>query len=74
MSKDPKPLWMYGEGGIEFVPQEIDLGEVFRIESNEVRVTQGDGDEIYLDFDKKTMRKIKWLYLKSAIKWFFSRE
>lgn len=73
---DMPPLWVYGEDGIEIPPRQpmVDLGNIIDINPDNFSLVDGDGCELEIKLDRKTMRKIKWLCLKSAIKWFFSRE
>ena len=71
------PTWVYGEDGVEIPVAINDLPFATDPDSEDCVPMFGDGDEIIIPIDgtanKKLIRKFKWMVLKSAIKFFFSR-
>lgn len=69
-----EPLWIYGEDGVEVpVDRTVDLGNILDIEPDDFQMLDGDGNEIQLKLDRKAIWKLKWAFLKSAIKFFFMK-
>lgn len=69
-----EPLWIYGEDGVEVpVDRTVDLGNILDIEPDDFQMLDGDGSEIQLKLDRKAIWKLKWAFLKAAIKFFFMK-
>ena len=69
-----EPLWIYGEDGVEVpVDRTVDLGNILDIEPDDFQMLDGDGNEIQLKLDRKAIWKLKWAFLKAAIKFFFMK-
>lgn len=69
------PLWVYGEDGIEILAEQptVDLGNILDISPEDFTLVDGDGSKINIKLDRKAIWKIKWAFLKAAIKFLFMR-
>ena len=72
-----KPLWVLDENGAE-IPfdalQDIEYTTApMELSEPEFSIIELDGCELSANIDKRTLRKLKWAFLKSAIKFFFAR-
>ena len=76
-NKKHKPLWVMGENGAEIpfdARYDLDCTTApMELSEPEFNIIEMDGCELSANIDKHTLRKLKWAFLKSAIKFFFAR-
>lgn len=72
---DMPPLWVYGEDGVETLLGQpmVDIGNILDINPDDFSLVDGDGRELEIKLDRKTIRKIKWAFLKAVIKFMFTK-